>query len=95
MATEFRSPAQFMFGPFVFSFQFLMLNSLEYWQNGLYKLSNEIIQQIWSEKISFDSVLTKSEIQDGRHENPRWRLSDVMCSQSLDMIVTIDLSHDT
>ena len=50
MATEFWSPAQVIFGPFVFSFQFLVLVSLEYWQNGLYKLSNEVIQQIWSEK---------------------------------------------
>ena len=65
MATEFWSPAQVIFGQFVFSFQFLVLVSLEYLQNGLYKLSSEVIQQIWSEKISFDSVLTKS-------ENPRW-----------------------
>ena len=64
MATDFWSPAQVIFGPFAFSFQFLVLVSLEYWQNGLYKLSNEAIQQIWSEKISFDSVLIKS-------ENPR------------------------
>ena len=53
MATEFWSPAQVIFGLFVFSFQFLVLASLEYWQNGLYKLSNEIIQQIWSEKNKF------------------------------------------
>ena len=46
MATEFCSPAQVIFGPFVFSFQFLVLVSLEYLQNGLYKLSNEVIQQI-------------------------------------------------
>ena len=65
MATEFWSPARVIFGPFVFLFQFVLLVSLEYWQNGLYKWSNEVIQQIWSEKISFDSVLTKS-------ENPRW-----------------------
>ena len=65
MATEFWSPAQVVFGPFVFSFQFLVLVSLEYLQNGLYKLSNEVIRQIPSEKIKFDSVLTKS-------ENPRW-----------------------
>ena len=65
MATEFWSPAQVVFGPFVFSFQFLVLVSLEYLQNGLYKLSNEVIRQIPSEKIRFDSVLTKS-------ENPRW-----------------------
>ena len=30
---------------FVFSFQFLVFVSLEYLQNGLYKLSNEVIQQ--------------------------------------------------
>ena len=65
MATEFLSPAQVIFGPFVFSFQFSVLLSLEYWQNGLHKLFNEVIQQIRSEKISFDSVLAKS-------ENPRW-----------------------
>ena len=59
MTAEFWSPAQIIFGPFVFSFQFSVLVSLEYWQNGLYKLSNEVIQQIWSEKISFDSVLRK------------------------------------
>ena len=69
MATEFWSPAQVIFGPFVFSFQFLVLVSLEYWQNGLYKLSNEVIQQIWSEKIRFDSVLTKSENPRG----PPWK----------------------
>ena len=47
-----------IFGPFVFSFQFLVLVSLEYWQNGLYKLSNEVIQQICSKKIwqRFDKV---------------------------------------
>ena len=50
MATEFWSPAQVGFGPFVFSFQFLVLASLEYWQNGLFKFYNEVIQQIWSEK---------------------------------------------
>ena len=53
MATEFWSPAQVIFGPFVFLFQFSVIVSLEYWQNGLYKLSNEVIQQIWSEKMSF------------------------------------------
>ena len=93
MATEFWSAAQVIFGPFVFSFQFLVLVSLEYWQNGLYKLCNEVIQQIWSEKVSFDSVLTKSEIQEGRHENPRWRLSDVTWRHTWGMIVAIDLSH--
>ena len=56
MATEFWCPAQVIFGPFVFSFQFLVLVSLKYWQNGL---SNEVIQQIWSEKISFDSIFEK------------------------------------
>ena len=53
MATEFWSPAQIILGPFVFSFQFLALVSLEYWQNGLYKLSNEVIQKIWNEKSKF------------------------------------------
>ena len=65
MTTELWRPTQVIFGPFVFSFQFLVLVSLEYWQNGLYKLYNKVIHQIWSENISFDSVLTKS-------ENPRW-----------------------
>ena len=68
MATEFR-----IFGPFVFSFQFLVLVSLEYWQNRLYKLSNEVIQQIWSEKNKFwqrfdkvrKSKMTAMKIQDG------------------------------
>ena len=47
MATEFWNPAQVVFGPFVFSFQFLMLVSLKYRQlDGLYKLSNEVNQQI-------------------------------------------------
>ena len=46
MATDFWSPAQVIFGPFVFSFQILVLVSIEYRQNGLYKLSNEVIQQI-------------------------------------------------
>ena len=59
MTTEFWRPAQVILGPFVFSFQFLVLVSIEYWQNGLYKLSNEVIQQIWSEKISFDDVFDK------------------------------------
>ena len=87
MATEFWSPAQVIFGQFVFSFQFLVLVSLEDWQNGLYKLSNEVIQEIWSKKISFDGDLPKS-------ENPRWRLSDVMWRHSWGMIVAIDLSYD-
>ena len=69
MATEFWSPAQVIFGLLVFSFQFLVLVSLEYWQNGLYTLSNEVIQQIWSEKISFDKVRKSKKaamkIQDG------------------------------
>ena len=59
-----------------------MLFSLEYWQNGLYKLSTEAIQQIWSEKVNFDSVLTIS-------ENHRWRLSDVIWRHSWGMIVAI------
>ena len=33
----------------------------------IYKLSNEVIQQIWNESLK---------IQDGRIENPRWRLSE-------------------
>ena len=73
MATEFWSPAQIIFGLFVFSFQFLMLVSLEYWQNRLYKLYNEVIQQIWSEKNKFwqrfdkvrKSKMAATKIQDG------------------------------
>ena len=68
MATEFWN-----FGQFVFSFQFLVLVSLKYWQNGLYNLSNDIIQQIWSEKVRFDIVLTES-------ENPRWPPSKIQDS---------------
>ena len=60
MATEFRSPTQVIFGPFVFSFQFLVPVSVEYWQIGLYKLSNEVLQQIWGDqkkkKKSLDKV---------------------------------------
>ena len=41
MANEFWKPAQVIFGPFLFSFQFLVLVSLEYWQNELYKSSKE------------------------------------------------------
>ena len=78
MATEFLSPAQVIFGPIVFSFQFLVLVSLEYWQNGLYKLSNEVIQQIWSKKKVLTAFWQSPKIQDGRNKNPRWRLSDVM-----------------
>ena len=59
MATEFWSPAQVIFGQLVFSFQFLVLVLLECWQNRLYKLSNEVIQPIWSEKISFDRRFDK------------------------------------
>ena len=73
MATEFWSPAQVIFGPFLFSFQFLVLASLAYWQNRLYKLSNEVIPQIWSEKNKlwqrFDKVRKSKtaaiKIQDG------------------------------
>ena len=82
MATEFWSPSKAIFGQFVFSFQYSVLVLLEYWQNGLYKLSNEVIRQIWNKKVSYDSVLTafwqSPKIQDGRNENPRWRLSDVI-----------------
>ena len=44
------------------------------------------------------SVLTafwqSPKIQDGRHENPRWRLNDVMWRHSWGMIVAIDLSYN-
>ena len=33
-------------------------------------------------------------IQDGRHENPKRRLSDVMLRHNWGMLVAIDLSHD-
>ena len=33
-------------------------------------------------------------IQDGRHENPRWRLSDIMWRHSWGMIVALDLFQD-
>ena len=72
MATEFWRPAQVILAPFVFSFQFLVLVSIEYWQNGLYKVSNEGIQQIWSESKfwrRFDKVrkskMAAMKIQDG------------------------------
>ena len=91
MATEFWRPAQVLFGPFVFSLQFLVLVSLQYWQNGLYKLSNEVIQQIWREKISFDGVLTKAE----KSKKAAMKIQDgAMWRHCWGMIVAIDLSHD-
>ena len=84
MATEFWSPAQVIFGPFVFSFQFLVLFfhlSIDKTDNLSYLM--KLCSKFEAKKKSFDSVLTKS-------ENPRWRLSDVMWRHSGGMIVAID-----
>ena len=90
MATEFWSPAKVIFGQFVFSFQFSVFVSLEYWQNGLYKLSNKLFNKFEAKKYVFTAFWKSPKIQDNRHENPRWRRNDVMWRHSWGMRVATD-----
>ena len=56
------------------------------------------LMKLFSKIEAKNSVLTafwqSPKIQDGRHENPRWRLNDVMWRHSWGMIVAIDLSYN-
>ena len=67
MATEFWSPAQVIFGPFVFSFQFFVLVSgdLNIDKTDYISYLMKLFNKSEVKKVSFDSVLTKS-------KNPRW-----------------------
>ena len=65
MATKFWSPAQVILGPFVFSFQFLVLVSIEFDKMDYISYLMKLFKKFEAKKINFDGVLTKS-------ENPRW-----------------------
>ena len=63
MATEFWSPAQVIFGPFTFSFQFLVLVSIDKTDYISYLM--KLFNKFEAKKKRFDSGLPK-------FENPRW-----------------------
>ena len=78
MATDFGSPAQVILVHSCFHFNFQCLFPLNIDKTDHIGYLMKLFNKFEAKKYVLTAFWQSPKIQDGRHENPRWRLSDVM-----------------